>query len=465
MIFRRVLSRLLRLSACAVIRRALLAFIAILQVGCSLPLGKFFEPRTRMALLPTSLGLSYLPISEMAPDGSTLRGWWIPATTTPVGTVLFFHGKEGNISYYLPSVYWLPEQGFNVFMLEYEGYPLGDRSRAEADASPSVDSIAASADLAFKALRDDVRFGKFPVVVYGQSLGGSLAVYSLARLAPTAPVRALIIDGSFGEYSTVASESLQRDGLAGPVSESLSALFTDTYDPLKWINKIGSIPVLVVHSEDDEIVPVHHAVDIYNAAHEPKFLWLLRRIAHTRSFVDDPSRAALVNFMRTALDLAPEARAGGWPTEKGLLPTSSLRGSAVLEEVNYHQTRDGSGEEAACPAERSDQFQALLTSAFLDQGFTFERSAGAHVKFVGATTLQMDGSGDVTANIAIHVRVKNARGEEFYPGRYHQYLRCHLASFPGGLCGCIAQAQRLALDDVLADTALLELIARYRSAS
>ncbi|WP_259643245.1 alpha/beta hydrolase, partial [Pseudomonas syringae] len=95
--------------------------LVLALTGCS---SMLFYPEQGVPFTPDKARLQYQDVNLTAADGTRLHGWWLPAKEgVPVkGTVLHLHGNGGNLSWHLGGVWWLPEQGYQVLMLDYRGY-------------------------------------------------------------------------------------------------------------------------------------------------------------------------------------------------------------------------------------------------------------------------------------------------------------------------------------------------------
>jgi len=54
----------------------------------------------------------------------------------------------------------------------------------------------------------------------------------------------------------------------------------DTVSPIKWIDKISPRPLLLVHGDADELIPLEHAHRLYQKAKEPKGLKIIPGARH-----------------------------------------------------------------------------------------------------------------------------------------------------------------------------------------
>src|SRR5262249_54881587 len=99
------------------------------------------------------------------------------------------------------------------------------------------------------------------IVLYGESLGGAVAL-ELARRKSAA---ALISESAFTSLPDVGAKAYPF------LPVRLLARFR--YDNLAKIAEVG-LPLFLIHSPADEIVPVEHARRLFAAAREPKHLLL-----------------------------------------------------------------------------------------------------------------------------------------------------------------------------------------------
>ncbi|RKZ37583.1 MAG: alpha/beta hydrolase [Gammaproteobacteria bacterium] len=260
--------------------------ILLLFTACT---SLFFYPQTRLVRTPTQLGIAYENVYFMAADGVRLHAWWLPASIEKVqGTVLFLHGNAENISTHVKSVAWLPGKGFNVFLFDYRGYGL-------SQGTPHLKGLHLDVEAALTTVIS--RLGaSSKLIVFGQSLGASLAITSLSTSAHKKLVNALVIDSAFSSYREITREKLANFWLTWAFQWPFSLSVNNTYRPLKEIARLAPIPILIIHGTADKIIPVHHAQRLYAAASEPKQLWLIPNQAHIQSLSRANVQQRLLEF-------------------------------------------------------------------------------------------------------------------------------------------------------------------------
>ena len=276
-------------------RLLLIGLLSAGLLGCN---GMFFFPYRAQALSPEQLGLKYEDVDFPANDGTRLHAWFLPASGTALGTILFLHGNAENISTHIMSVRWLPAQGFNVFLLDYRGY-------GASEGEPSVEGAQEDVNAALRTLlsRRDVNPDR--IVVFGQSLGGSIAVYNVAHSPYRRHVRALVVESAFASYRAIAREKLAAFWLTWPLQYPLSWTVSDEYSPSKAVAGISPIPFLIIHGDRDPIVPLHHGQRLYELAREPKQLWVVPGGGHIQAFQLQTNRDRFVAYLTEVLSKSP----------------------------------------------------------------------------------------------------------------------------------------------------------------
>jgi uncharacterized protein len=138
-------------------------------------------------------------------------------------------------------------------------------------------------------------------VLFGQSLGGALAIHYAARNKERGALRAVISDSAFADYRGIVKEKLAAFFLTWPF-QWLPALTVDNdYSPLASVRAVSPLPLVLIHGERDAVVPAHHSKRLYDAAAEPKELWLLPEAGHIESVRDPALRRRLSEFVRRAV--------------------------------------------------------------------------------------------------------------------------------------------------------------------
>ncbi len=250
----------------------------------------FFYPQKKYLLTPTELGLNWEEIEMPARDGTSLRLWLLKSDTPPKATMLYLHGNAENMSTHIGSVYWLPAKGYDVLLLDYRGY-------GDSGGTPKLKPILGDIDDVLAFMINDARVRNKKIVVFGQSLGGALAISTVANTTLKPNICALIAESSFSSYRSIVQEKIAHFWITWPFQIPLSSTIDTTYDPLKAIAKISPIPLLLLHSTNDPIVPYHHSKKLFDQAGTPKDLWEVQGAQHAGALADENYRLKFVEYL------------------------------------------------------------------------------------------------------------------------------------------------------------------------
>ncbi|MBI3605079.1 MAG: alpha/beta hydrolase [Nitrospirae bacterium] len=272
--------------------RLFLIFLAIILGGCN---GIFYQPTPNLLMTPEKLKYTYEDVSFKSLDGTVLNGWFIPGRGNIKGTVLQFHGNGANIGNHYGAVYWLPDEGYNVFLFDYRGY-------GKSGGTPARQGIQEDGIAALEYIRQRADVIPYPIIIYGQSLGGAVAVSTVATQKQDGIV-AVILESSFTGYRAIAREKLGSLWLTWPLQWPLSFLISNEYSPLDMIGKISPVPLLIVHGDADEVIPKHHSETLFKTARKPKTLWIIPGGHHIDAFSypHQENRKRLLEFLEQAL--------------------------------------------------------------------------------------------------------------------------------------------------------------------
>jgi fermentation-respiration switch protein FrsA (DUF1100 family) len=204
-----------------------------------------YFPVKNIDLTPKEIGLEFEDIYFFSSDGTELNGWFVPAKGSRL-TVLFCHGNAGNISHRIELIEMFYQLGLNVFIFDYRGY-------GRSHGSPSEGGLYLDAHAAYKYLIDNQHLDEGSIVVYGKSLGANVAIELCSKVK---------------------------------------------YDALSKIENI-TVPKLIIHSEDDEIIPFQHGRRLFEAAPEPKEFYPMRGGHNEAIFLSKKDFAARIGkFLR-----------------------------------------------------------------------------------------------------------------------------------------------------------------------
>ena len=208
-----------------------------------------FSPMRQVSFTPADIELGYEDVFFRTVDGLTLHGWYVPASEQGP-TVIFCHGNAGNISHRLDSIKLFHEIGLNCFVFDYRGY-------GNSQGRPTEKGTYLDVEAAYRWLTEDKGLDSDRIIVFGRSLGGSIAAY----LAATWPVCGLVVESAFTSYPDVG----QRHYPYLPVR--LFARYS--YNTAGYLKRV-TCPVMLIYSKGDQIIPFEFGRKLFELANEPK---------------------------------------------------------------------------------------------------------------------------------------------------------------------------------------------------
>jgi hypothetical protein len=254
----------------------------------------FFQPHSFLIDTPDKHGIEYRIENFQAADGTMLNAWYLPAKTKKgdktKATILFLHGNAENISTHFRSVEWLPAEGFNVLALDYRGY-------GASQGTPSLAGMQLDIDAAMRSLLANKDVDPDRIVVFGQSLGGALAIHYVAHSAYRANIRAVVIDSAFYDYRQITNEKLAGSFITWPFQWLPWIAIDNDYSPATSIAAISPLPLLLMHGDQDVVVPPDHSRQLFERAGEPKELVIIPGAGHIQSLNYETGRKKLIKFL------------------------------------------------------------------------------------------------------------------------------------------------------------------------
>lgn len=198
---------------------------------------------------PSEMGLEHVQeIVIPAGDGIRLINWYAPP---PDGqkTIVFFQGNGGAIWHRHERFEAYRKAGFGVLFPSYRGY-------GGSEGSPSEKHLVADGLLAVDWLN---RQGIAPqnIVLVGESLGSGVAV----QVAAKRDVALVILEAPFASAVDIGASAYPW--------LPVRLFMTDQFRSDLHIANI-SAPLIVIHGDQDEVVPVASGRKLFKAAREPK---------------------------------------------------------------------------------------------------------------------------------------------------------------------------------------------------
>ncbi len=218
-----------------------------------------YFPSRAIIETPESAGLDYRDLWLETDDAERLHGWWIGARTDSLGHVLLCHGNAGNIGDRVLHAALLTATGFDVLLFDYRGY-------GRSSGKPSEEGTYRDAQAALACVLELPGVDPARIFYLGESLGGAVAL----DLALERPPAGLVLLSAF-----TGVRELGR--LHYPFVPA--ALIPDAYPTLRRIPRLRA-PLLVLHGDRDDIVPLWHGRRLFEAAQGPKRMHVFPGLGH-----------------------------------------------------------------------------------------------------------------------------------------------------------------------------------------
>lgn len=249
------------------------------------------------------LKIPYEEVGFLANDGTTLRGWFFPAGKADSPAVLYAPATTNDQISGIPLVAPLHEAGYHVLLFSYRGHGRSDGSRFGftygAEESQQVD--AAVRYLA------DVR-GIRQVGVIGHSAGAVSIILSAARNPHIGAVVAMAPFTSMEEvWETNRPQFFPRflTDLAMKFAEWRKGFSRREVRPEAVIARIAPRPLLLIFGSKDRFIRRDQAIELFEAAKEPKYLWMMEGAGHSqvRAVVMDQLVPEVITFLDGAFQI------------------------------------------------------------------------------------------------------------------------------------------------------------------
>jgi fermentation-respiration switch protein FrsA (DUF1100 family) len=233
---------------------------------------------------PASVGLEYREVELLSTDGVSLSAWWVPAEGSSLAAVLVpgWGGYKFD-EHLLQTIPVYHGAGYSVLMLDLRAQGESDGARRTLGYREVRDVRGALAWLQRQGYRLD------QVVLHGWSMGGATAL----RAAPGTGVAAVVEEAGYADLPLLLRgkipEFVRFGGLLEPAILLVGRLFPD-FDPWDVVPKNEAaklsdegVPLFIIHSSGDEIVP-HEQARILAAAYPEASVWKLEGYGHVEAY-------------------------------------------------------------------------------------------------------------------------------------------------------------------------------------
>jgi fermentation-respiration switch protein FrsA (DUF1100 family) len=199
---------------------------------------------------PGAYGLvDFTSLSIKTSDNVHIQAWYKEAKRG-YPTIIYFHGNAGNLAHRTQYFSLLRDAGFGILGIDYRGY-------GASEGEPSEEGFYNDGRAAIAYAQKELALPANKIIIYGESIGSGVAV----QMASEHKLAALILQAPF--LSMTSAASYHYPWL--PVN----LLLKDRFDSVSKIANVHS-PLLLLHGENDGIVPVTDGKELFIQANQPK---------------------------------------------------------------------------------------------------------------------------------------------------------------------------------------------------
>jgi fermentation-respiration switch protein FrsA (DUF1100 family) len=276
-------------SILAVVAKTILVLLALLVATGFAEVNNVLHPPRLIPLGNTlrKYNIPYQSVDLLTDDGIHLAAWYTPAQNGVV--ILLAHGYGEK----------RPEWVYELLAKKKFGVLAWD-ARAHGQSGGEISTIGYLEVLDVKAALKYVL--DQPGVKHVGAWGGSMGAATLIRAAAEFPqIEAVFADSSFTSLDDEVNYLVPYpliNPLAKFIAQTETGIRLDAVDPLADIARISPRPVYIVQGKADMVAPPDAGEKLFNAAHEPRFLWEKENVSHMQMYLDNPRRyqRRLVDF-------------------------------------------------------------------------------------------------------------------------------------------------------------------------
>jgi fermentation-respiration switch protein FrsA (DUF1100 family) len=234
--------------------------------------------------------IPYQNVDLLTEDGIRLSAWYTPPKNGAV--ILLAHGYGNKRPEWIYEL--LAKKGFGILAWD---------ARAHGTSDGSVSTIGYLEVLDVKAALDYAE--SQPDVEHIGAWGGSMGAATLIRAAAQYPqIDALFLDSSFAslddEFNFLVPYPVINP-LAKIIAQTETGINLSAVSPVNDIGRISPRPVYIVQGGEDRVAPPDSGERLFNAAREPRFLWVDENAPHMLIYLDNPRK-----YQRRVLDFFDE---------------------------------------------------------------------------------------------------------------------------------------------------------------
>jgi pimeloyl-ACP methyl ester carboxylesterase len=251
-------------------------------------LDQYLRPvRTLPMRTPAAVGLNYTDVDLLTDDDLRLAAWYVPGAGAEA--LILVHGLAANRDDLLDLAFDLHQRGYPLLLLDL-------RAHGRSQGATSTLGVKEVRDIraAVRFLQAQPELASDGIGVYGNSLGGSVALHAAAALPE---LKAVVVDSTFASVRWIVDHQLQAllkvpdwfGGVLLAVGSLEAGINVDDASPMAAAQQLGDRPLLIIHGSADQTFQVANAQLIHAAASGPRDLWILDGVGHSEAYSRNPT--------------------------------------------------------------------------------------------------------------------------------------------------------------------------------
>ena len=223
--------------------------------------------------------IEFQSLDLITKDRIRLSAWYTPPRKGAV--ILLAHGYGDNRPEWVHAM--LAKKGYGV--LSWDARAHGE-SDGEISTVGYLEVLDVKAALDFVLTQPDVNH----IGAWGGSMGGATLIRATAQFPE---IEALFVDSSFASLNDEFNYLVPYpviNPLAKFLAEWETGISIKDLNLIEDIARISPRPVYIVHSTGDTVAPPKSGEELFNAANEPRYLWLEENAPHLAIYLNNPRR-------------------------------------------------------------------------------------------------------------------------------------------------------------------------------
>lgn len=262
--------------------------------------------RQHLIYTPSDVGVTqWEDVIFNSTDGLQLSGWFIPPDSKNRAAIIFVHGLGANRQAFLDQAAMLNTHGYGALLIDLRNHGKSQGTITTLGYLEVEDIRGAVQYLLTRSEVDPQRIG-----LMGHSMGAGTVIRAAARIPE---VRFVITESAYTSLTDNITEGV-RDLTGLPpfpfaplliwFGERETGVSMQQVRPIDDVPLIAPRPILFIHGQQDSTIPVRNSLQLYQAAHEPKQLYLVPNAGHVDLVEADPQEfeRQVVGFLDKAME-------------------------------------------------------------------------------------------------------------------------------------------------------------------